>query len=130
MIGVNRIDHINMKVRDLAASKEFYGGVFGFATKDEGVRGGRPWAVLGTRGRAYLCLYEVPDLALPGEAQRISHFGFHVADFARAQQRLAALGVPVQYGGAVDYGASRSLYISDPSGHEIELSEAAGGGLG
>lgn len=130
MIGVNRIDHINMKVRDLAASKAFYGRVFGFEAKDEGISGGRPWAVLGTQGKAYLCLYEVPDLALGGDAQRISHFGFHVADFATVQEGLAALGVRVRYGGAVDYGASRSLYIEDPSGHEIELSEAAGGGLG
>lgn len=130
MIGVNRIDHINMKVADLAASKEFYGRVFGFETKEEGVRNGLRWAVLGAQGQAYLCLYEARDLHAFGEEQRISHFGFNVRDFDKAQERLETFGVRVAYGGPVDYGASRSLYVEDPSGHEIELSESLGGGLG
>lgn len=37
--------------------------------------------------------------------------------------------VLVLYGGYVDWEKSRSVYITDPSGYEIEISELWGGGL-
>ena len=39
------------------------------------------------------------------------------------------MGVNILYGGAVDWGRSNSVYITDPSGWEIELTEQFGGGL-
>ena len=127
MLTLTRFDHINMKVKDLAASKAFYRAVFGFEEKDGGVRRGTPWTVLGVSSRAYLALYEVKDGWAADESQSVGHFGIHVEDFAGAKDRLSELGIPIA--SEVDYGASRSLYIMDPSGHEIELSERVGGGL-
>ena len=50
---------------------------------------------------------------------------------------MRALGVPVLYdddddgdGGIIRYPRSRSLYVQDPDGNEIELTSAFGGGLG
>lgn len=126
---LTRIDHINMRVKDLERSREFYGRLFGFARKESGVRNGRPWAILGVPGRAYLCLYEVGDVERVEQELQINHFGFHVEEFAALEERLRAQGVSINYGGAVESGASRSLYIQDPSGYEIELSEKVGGGL-
>jgi lactoylglutathione lyase len=34
-----------------------------------------------------------------------------------------------KYGGSVQWPKSRSVYISDPNGYEIELAEIWGGGL-
>lgn len=131
MIELTRIDHINMRVKDLEESKAFYGALFGFEPKEGGVRNGRKWVILGKPGLAYLCLYEVGEAARAQQELQINHFGFHVeaGDFGALAEKLAAKGVKVNYGGAVASGASRSIYIEDPSGYEIELSEKIGGGL-
>jgi catechol 2,3-dioxygenase-like lactoylglutathione lyase family enzyme len=44
------------------------------------------------------------------------------------------MGVPVLYterwrDGVVEYPQSRSVYVADPDGNEIELTSAFGGGL-
>jgi len=44
MIDISGVDHVNMGVKDLEASKRFYRTVFGFQEKESGVRGGRRWA--------------------------------------------------------------------------------------
>jgi catechol 2,3-dioxygenase-like lactoylglutathione lyase family enzyme len=129
MITVTGVDHINMNVKSLEASRKFYGETFGFEVKESGARGGTPWAILGLKDRVYLCLYEVGDAKKTGQDLQINHFGFHVEDFDAVEAKLRALGVPLSDGSFVDYGASRSIYVDDPSGHEIELSEVLGGGL-
>ncbi len=129
MIKISRVDHINMDVKDMEASKKFYGSVFGFKLKESGVRNGAAWAILGIADQAYLCLYEVGDVKRVEQDLQINHFGFHVENFSELEERLGELGVPIKYGGPVPYGGSRSIYINDPSGYEIELSERLGGGL-
>ncbi len=37
--------------------------------------------------------------------------------------------VEVIYDGSVEFEKSKSVYIKDPSGYDIELSEVSGGGL-
>lgn len=129
MITVTGVDHINMSVKSLEESKAFYARTFGFEVKESGVRGGTPWAILGLAGRIYLCLYETGEEERPEGERRINHFGFHVEGFDRVEAELRALGVPLGEDSFVDYGGSRSIYVDDPSGHEIELSEVLGGGL-
>ena len=38
-------------------------------------------------------------------------------------------GAEILYGGVVDWETSRSVYIVDPSGYEVELAEISGGGI-
>lgn len=128
MITVTGVDHINMNVKSLEASKKFYGELFGFEVKEQGVRG-VPWAILGLKDRVYLALYEVGDVEKTEDELGINHFGFHVEDFDAVYAKLKATGFPLGEGYFRDYGASRSVYVEDPSGHEIELSEVMGGGL-
>jgi lactoylglutathione lyase len=132
MIGISRIDHINMRVNNLAETIEFYGTNFGFEMKiDKRINDEQePWVILGLKDVAYLCLYEHPDKTISEEALRISHFGFAIEDFDSALDKLRANNVTILYGGALDWPKSRSIYIKDPSGHEIELAEKVGGGLG
>lgn len=129
MVKLTRIDHINMRVKHLEASKGFYGSVFGFKVKETGTYRGRPWAILGVTDRAYLCLYEFGDAERIEQNIQINHFGFHVENFEELERRLREKEVKINYGGAVQNGGSRSVYIEDPSGYEIELSEQLGGGL-
>ena len=121
------IDHINMKVKDLAESVNFYQNLFGFEIKQEDNQNKAevPSKIIGNDS-IKLCLYEVPDMSPEGG---IAHFGFHVDNFSEVISKCKELGVEILYGGEVDWENSRSVYIVDPSGYEIELSEISGGGL-
>ena len=116
-----------MKVKDLSESVKFYSGLFGFEIlQDENPnKGDLPSKIIGNNS-IKLCLYEVPDMSPEGG---IAHFGFHVENFSEVISKCKELGVEVLYGGEVDWEKSHSLYIVDPSGYELELSEISGGGL-
>ncbi|PCI37079.1 MAG: ring-cleaving dioxygenase [Elusimicrobia bacterium] len=126
MLTLNRLDHINMKVSDLEASKDFYGRLFGFKEKESGVWRGQRWSIIGVPDRLYLALYETEE-ANQGEGN-IKHLGFHVSDYANAAKEIKAAGAAIHHG-PIDYGASHSVYVYDPDGNEIEISEILGGGL-
>jgi lactoylglutathione lyase len=130
MIAVNQIDHLNMGVRSIAETEEFYRDLFGFAHKEDGIgKDGEPFAIIGLADRVYLCIYEYGDLSLPDDNLFIHHFGFHVDDFELALAELRERGIELNYGGIVQQGQSRSMYIYDPNGYEIELAEKLGGDL-
>jgi lactoylglutathione lyase len=126
-LSATSIDHINMKVKNLEESVSFYSDLFGFEVKqDENPnKADVPSKIIGNDS-IKLCLYEVPDMSPEGG---IAHFGFHVDNFSEVIVKCKELGVQILYGGEVDWEKSRSVYIVDPSGYEIELSEVSGGGL-
>lgn len=121
------IDHVNMKVKNLNESLKFYNDLFGFVIKQEENpnKSEVPSKIIGNNS-IKLCLYEVPDMTPEGG---IAHFGFHVTNFNKVLDNCKILGVEVLYGGMVDWEKSKSIYILDPNGYEIELSEISGGGL-
>jgi len=129
MIEISQIDHINMTVNCLAKSIEFYGDNFGFKLMEDHSTDEEPWAVIGIPDKAYLCLYEHPGRKRPGDEMTINHFGFVVDDFEHMLKTLKTDGIEVLYGGPLQWARSRSAYIVDPSGYEIELVENIGGGL-
>ena len=121
------IDHVNMKVKDLEQSVKFYKNLFGFEIKQEenANKLDAPSKIIGNDA-IKLCLYEVPDMSPEGG---IAHFGFNVTNFKEIIEKCKELGVEVLYGGPVDWEKSKSVYIVDPSGYELELGEISGGGL-
>jgi len=121
------IDHVNMKVKDLEKSVEFYKNLFGFEIKQEENPNkiDAPSKIIGNDA-IKLCMYEVPDMSPEGG---IAHFGFNITNFNEIIEKCKELGVQVLYGGIVDWDKSKSVYIVDPSGYEIELGEISGGGL-
>ncbi len=121
------IDHVNMKVKDLEKSVEFYKNLFGFEIKQEENPNkiDAPSKIIGN-DTIKLCMYEIPDMSPEGG---IAHFGFNIANFNEVIEKCKELGVQVLYGGIVDWDKSKSIYIVDPSGYEIELGEVSGGGL-
>lgn len=132
-IQVQGIDHINMAVRDLDRSIDFYRDTFGFDIREDGRgRTQAPFVILGLGQRVFLALHLEARTALPDQPF-IGHWGFVVGDIDAVRQRLQELNVvwlyPERNDGLIVYPQSRSTYICDPDGHEIELTEKFGGGL-
>ena len=121
------MDHVNMKVKDLYASVNFYKNLFGFEIKQEENPNKLdvPSKIIGN-DTIKLCLYEVPQMSPEGG---ITHFGFNISNFDEIIEKCRELDVEVLYGGSIQFEKSRSIYIKDPNGYEIELGEVTGGGL-
>ena len=128
-LKVSRIDHINMRVKNLEESIAFYTTLFGFEIKEDHTDEGEDaWAIVGLANTAYICMYlHAAKERAPGALQ-IMHFGLVIDDFDTALERLATNGIDTGRG-YVQWPKSRSIYIEDPSGHEIDLTERVGGGL-
>ena len=122
------LDHVNMNVKDLEKTVEFYKKLFGFEIRKDDNSPNKldaPSKIIGNNS-IKLCLYEDPQMSPAGG---IAHFGFHVANFDDIMNKCKELDVIVLYDGPVEFEKSRSVYIKDPSGYDIELSEVSGGGL-
>ena len=121
------IDHVNFKVKSLEETFKFYHDLFDFQIKQEinPNKSDVPSIIIGN-DTIKLCLYEVPDMKPDGG---ISHFGFHITNFNDILKKCKELRVDILYDGIVDWEKSKSVYIVDPNGYEIELSEISGGGL-
>ena len=128
LFSIGGIDHIVLRVRDVARALEFYRGVLGCTVEREQralgltqLRAGRSLIDLvtvdGPLGRR-----EAGD-ALPGA--NLEHFCLTIVPFDEASLRshLAAHGIGA--GEAAErYGAEgegRSIYIEDPDGNRVEL---------
>ena len=132
MFNFKGIDHINMRVKSLEKSFEFYKKVFGFEIKEKGFSqiSQRDYWIIGLSNKGALCLYEDPNLEL--KSGHVGHFGINI-DFQESMlQKLKELGVKVNFynpSGISSYPNSQSIYIEDPDGNELELSSVFAGGL-
>jgi catechol 2,3-dioxygenase-like lactoylglutathione lyase family enzyme len=125
---VKHLDHLNMSVADLAATKEWYGRVFGFSEREGGLcEDGTPWAIL-QAGDALLCCYEHPERDDAGgealarrKVHGLNHFGLRITDREAWEATVEREGVRVEYGGAVRWPHSTAWYVTDPTGYEIEV---------
>lgn len=123
---VRHLDHLNLTVKDLESSLCFYRELFGFEMVESGPPDPVPWAILKS-GEAMLCLYEhslVPEGPHYPEAptqQGLRHFALRIGNGPAFYQLLLERKVELAYGGPVRWPHSTSYYISDPSGHAIEV---------
>lgn len=133
-VRVSGIDHVNISVSDLERAMTFYESVFGFRLVEDGrSRTEAPFVIMAAGGRAFLALHESTRVAAPSRPF-INHWGFVVGDIDLVRQKLADHRVKIQdgdseSGGVRHWPRSRSVYVYDPDGHEIELAEVFGGGL-
>lgn len=122
-IEPREVGHVVLKVRDLSRSSEFYERVLGF--KKVADYGGRMAFFTATGENHHdLGLMEVGTGAPPAHPAAVGLY--HVAirledeDAVRAAyRRLVEAGADVV--GASDHGVSKSVYLRDPDGIEIEL---------
>jgi catechol 2,3-dioxygenase-like lactoylglutathione lyase family enzyme len=123
------IDHVNISVRDLDVSADFYARLLGIELKEQGGSGGARWCILGARDRFYVCLCEGgAGNFKPGEIH-INHVGFVVDDIDETVDRIRGLGLQLESGKTLDWSRSRSAYVRDPDGIQIEFTNRFGGGL-
>ena len=137
MLKFKGIDHINMNVIDLSKTISFYQNLFGFEIKESGEYFSEnyskmiKYAIIGKSNKGLLALYEGPDKINTGT---INHLGFALEEISKQTvDWLLENNVKIDYledlGGIIDYPNSKSIYIYDPNGYEIELTNNFGGGL-
>jgi lactoylglutathione lyase len=125
MLKVSGIDHINIEVKDLKESVQFYQNLFGFE-----IRKNQPEenSVIIGNDKVKLCLYET-DGFRKYQKKGYHHFGLHVENFDDIILKCTEMGIKIFYGGPLNWEKSTSIYIQDPNGYEIELSRIFGGGI-
>jgi catechol 2,3-dioxygenase len=123
-VEVKELGHIVLYVRDLEASRHFYGQVLGWR---EVSQVGEMGAMFSS-GRTHheLLLLEVGRQAQPipqGRRVGLYHFGLKVGEtddeLRSAIEKLQEEGVTIV--GTADHTVTHSVYIVDPDGNEIEL---------
>tara|TARA_R110000772_G_scaffold30532_14_gene75731 strand:- start:801 stop:1181 length:381 start_codon:yes stop_codon:yes gene_type:complete len=119
------IDHVNLQVLNLEESCRFWNKLLGFKElEDIPDQNGK---IIGTK-EAKLALYENVEMEIK-EKGGFSHVSFHIENFEDIEEVCVELGLKIKYSGTVQWPKSRSIYINDPNGYEIELSEVWGGGI-
>lgn len=122
MFEIEGIDHVAIAVRDVGASAKWYEDVLGLRRLHEEVWGDFP-AMVGAGTTAIALFPIVGDNPKPRPGRdtvAMRHVAFRVSrlSFAWAKERLAGFGIEVK---EQDHQIARSIYFSDPDGHEIEL---------
>ena len=121
---IDRIDHVVLTVRDIAATVAFYTGVLGM----ESVRFGEGRTAL-TFGRQKINLHQAgrefePKAAAPtpGSADVCL---ISAVPLEAVMRRLAEHGIAIELGPVARTGATgpiESVYIRDPDGNLVEIS--------
>jgi len=119
------IDHLNLDVKNLDQTVEFYNKLFGFTILKEQPEENSK--IIGNE-HVKLCLYQRSEFN-HFEKNGFNHFGLHINNFEDIMRKCSELDIEVYYGGPIEWESSSSIYIKDPNGYEIELAKKFGGGL-
>ena len=120
--AIQSLGHVVLRVRNVERSEPFYRDVLGLQVRERVP--GR--AVFFTCGQQHhdLAIFQVGEDAPPPEDNRVGmyHVALKLADFAQlkaAYQHCKASGANIV--GMNHHGGSKSVYVKDPDGIEIEL---------
>jgi catechol-2,3-dioxygenase len=127
-MGIHRLNHAVLYVRDLSRSVAFYTEVLGFRPINmlpDGFRGAAFLQAPGSTNDHDLGLFELGPAAQTSGAGRstvgLYHLAWEVdtlAELERIANRLTDAGALV---GSSDHGTTKSLYGHDPDGLEFEV---------
>ncbi len=122
MLKLEHLDHVAITVSDLARSREWYHDVLGLERRFEDEWGDVPTMMCAGDTCVAMFPADVPDAkGVPvRETLSMRHFAFRVdrENFERARTRFPEMGIESSL---EDHGLCRSLYITDPDGHQIEI---------
>lgn len=116
MSSIRGIYEVAIKVRDLGRAETFYRDVLGL---EEGLRDEeRRWLFLRAGGSAGMIVLQEDRGEWPTQ-----HFAFtsDAAEIERAAEYLNAKGVATAGPMVHEWMPAKSLYFSDPDGHDLEL---------
>ncbi len=123
-MGIHRLNHAVLYVRDVDASVAFYGNVLGFTTK-VAFPGAAFLQAPDSTNDHDLGLFQVGADAVASQAGRGAVGMYHLAwevesldDLEDHLHRLSDAGALV---GMSDHGTTKSLYARDPDGLEFEV---------
>jgi lactoylglutathione lyase len=122
IIKGSSIDHVHFFVSDLDRTLQYYNELFGFKVYEGSLDEG--FMIIGNKD-IKLCLMENPKIE-HFHSGGFCHFGFHVRDYDDVKKLIQDSKLLYTES---EWEQSRSLYIKDPDGYTIELSEVKGGGL-
>lgn len=120
-MGIQRVGHVVLKMRDLDAAKRFYGDILGMQIASDGPNG------VFFRFDEYhhdIAVFKVSDTAdVPKQDQvGLAHIAL-VADsldtVRTMYHRLKEQGFGTPR--TIDHGMTKSLYCKDPEGNQIEI---------
>lgn len=114
------LDHINLSVENLEHSIQWYQNTFGFELVEKGKHKDTPYAIV-RNNESMLCMYELPGKQKPeaSETHKIYHFGLRIKDPVVWEKQIDEQKINIHHDW--DYPHSKSWYLFDPSGHEIEV---------
>jgi catechol-2,3-dioxygenase len=123
-MGIHRLNHAVLYVRDVNRSVAFYRDVLGFSVQME-----RPGQAAFMQAPDSTNDHDIGLFAIGEAADNpagrgtvgLYHLGWEIGTLAELEQlahRLAAVGA---YVGATDHGTTKSIYAQDPDGLEFEV---------
>ncbi|GLI02691.1 VOC family protein [Phytohabitans aurantiacus] len=127
-MGVHRLNHAVLFVRDVNRSVAFYSDVLGFrqiAMTPDGFRGAAFLQAPDSTNDHDLGLFELGPNAGPSGAGRTTVGLYHIAWEVDTLEELERIAVRLSEAGALvgtsDHGTTKSLYGKDPDGLEFEV---------
>ncbi|MGH8775980.1 MAG: VOC family protein [Jiangellaceae bacterium] len=127
-MGICRLNHAVLYVRDLERSVAFYSDVLGFRRIDmtpDGFSGAAFLQAPGSTNDHDLGLFQIGSAAEPSAAGRstvgLYHLAWEVETLADLRDLSARLSERRALAGATDHGTTKSLYARDPDGLEFEV---------
>ena len=121
-MGIERVGHVVIKMRDLEAAKRFYGEILGMKITEE-----RPDFGIFFRFNDYhhdIAVFKVGEDADPPKRNQVglAHVALVADSFETVRamhRRLKEHGVEIT--ATTDHGMTKSLYCKDPDGNAIEI---------
>jgi len=127
-MGIFRLNHAVLYVRNLDESVRFYTDVLGFRQipmTPEGFRGAAFLQASGSTNDHDLGLFEIGAAAGPSGAGRTTvglyHLAWEVDTLLELERTAEALSAAHALVGSSDHGSTKSLYGRDPNGIEFEI---------
>ena len=123
-MGVHRLNHAVLYVRDVEETKQFYGSVLDFRVVSE-FPGAAFLQAPGSTNDHDLGVFQIGSDAGPSDAGRTTvglyHLAWEVDTLGELQRIAGALRDSGALVGASDHGTTKSLYAKDPDGIEFEV---------
>jgi catechol 2,3-dioxygenase-like lactoylglutathione lyase family enzyme len=127
-MGITRLNHAVLFVRDLERSVAFYTDVLGFRRIDmtpEGFAGAAFLQAPGSTNDHDLGLFEIGSAAGSSGAGRTTvglyHLAWEIDTLAEMKQLATSLAQHEALAGSSDHGTTKSLYGKDPDDLEFEI---------